>query len=196
MAKKTRNGPAEQRANAVRALRRLRDDSYGVDVKDITRVAQWCFGFRRINQIAEILGGSGHDFIRCRLITFKEEDLPLQRGRGLPGVECDFVVCNRPKNAPPKQSSKSNAPQFCGSYGAFYDSPAWLDLRYRVLVKYGRRCMLCGETSGQIHVDHVIPRSIDRSKELDFDNLQVLCRACNLGKSNRDRTDFRPAEAR
>ncbi|MGI9446309.1 MAG: HNH endonuclease [Pirellulales bacterium] len=40
-----------------------------------------------------------------------------------------------------------------------------------------------------LHVDHITPRSKGGSNDLD--NLQALCRACHLGKGNRDDTDFR-----
>lgn len=80
----------------------------------------------------------------------------------------------------------------------FYKSPEWLALRYRVLATYQRKCMCCGrtpdETGSSLHVDHIIPRSLDRHKELDFNNCQLLCRDCNLGKSNRDTTDWRPTQ--
>jgi len=49
------------------------------------------------------------------------------------------------------------------------------------------------ETSRQIHVDHIKPRSKFPELELVFDNLQVLCDDCNIGKSNVDSTDFRPS---
>jgi 5-methylcytosine-specific restriction endonuclease McrA len=75
----------------------------------------------------------------------------------------------------------------------FYDSKAWRMLRYQVLKVYGRKCALCKQTDGRMHVDHIKPRSLHPELELVFDNLQVLCEACNLGKSNRDSTDFRTA---
>ena len=76
--------------------------------------------------------------------------------------------------------------------GAFFRSRAWLDIRYQVIRKYGRTCMACGATGGQVHVDHIKPRTTHPHLELEFDNLQVLCRACNFGKSNKWTDDFRP----
>lgn len=75
----------------------------------------------------------------------------------------------------------------------FYKSQKWRDLRYRVLSKYGHKCQLCGATKNQhtLHVDHIKPRSKYPELELDFDNLQVLCEVCNMGKSNRYEDDFR-----
>jgi hypothetical protein len=81
------------------------------------------------------------------------------------------------------------------SNAAFYESREWLALRYTILRKYGRTCMLCRVTEGEMHVDHIKPRSLYPELELDPTNLQVLCRACNLGKSNKDSTDFRPTDA-
>jgi 5-methylcytosine-specific restriction endonuclease McrA len=75
---------------------------------------------------------------------------------------------------------------------SFYETREWLELRYRVLRKHGRKCMLCERTDGEIHVDHIKPRSKYPHLQLAFDNLQVLCKDCNLGKSNKDETDFRP----
>lgn len=78
----------------------------------------------------------------------------------------------------------------------FYKSREWLDLRYRVLRKFGQVCMLCGQDKGRMHVDHIRPRSKAPALALNFDNLQVLCEECNLGKSNKDSQDFRTTEAR
>ena len=80
----------------------------------------------------------------------------------------------------------------------FYGSREWMSLRYRVLRKYGGCCMLCGVRAGNgvvIHVDHIKPKSTHQHLALRFDNMQVLCDVCNLGKGNRDDTDWRPKDA-
>ena len=73
----------------------------------------------------------------------------------------------------------------------FYKTKEWRELRYKVLVRFGKKCQCCGETGGYIHVDHIKPRSLFPDLELDENNLQVLCEACNIGKSNLDSTDWR-----
>jgi len=73
----------------------------------------------------------------------------------------------------------------------FYITREWRQLRYKVLTQYGTKCQCCGETKGYIHVDHIKPRSLFPELELDQNNLQVLCEACNIGKSNQDTTDWR-----
>jgi len=73
----------------------------------------------------------------------------------------------------------------------FYESREWLTLRYFTLKRFGRKCMLCHTLDGEMHVDHIRPRSKFPALELDPENLQVLCKACNLGKSNLDDEDFR-----
>lgn len=74
---------------------------------------------------------------------------------------------------------------------SFYTSREWRKLRYEALGRYGRRCMSCGSNNREIHVDHIVPRSVDPMKELDIDNLQILCVDCNLGKGNNDCIDYR-----
>lgn len=54
--------------------------------------------------------------------------------------------------------------------------------------------MLCnrGRKDGvQMHVDHIKPRAKFPELALVLDNLQVLCRDCNLGKRHLDETDWR-----
>jgi len=82
-----------------------------------------------------------------------------------------------------------------GSGKEFYKSREWLELRYRVLKTYKAKCMCCGRSPREhgivLHVDHIKPRSKYPKLELNFDNMQVLCAACNCGKSNIDNTDWR-----
>lgn len=77
------------------------------------------------------------------------------------------------------------------SYQDFYQSREWLELRYDVFRRHGRICMVCRSDEKRLHVDHIKPRSLHPELELDINNLQVLCESCNLGKSNRDDSDFR-----
>ena len=78
----------------------------------------------------------------------------------------------------------------------FYMSREWRSLRVRALEKYECKCMMCGrspkEHSIVVHVDHIKPRSKHPELSLDFENLQLLCEDCNLGKSNKYETDWRP----
>lgn len=76
----------------------------------------------------------------------------------------------------------------------FYRSRAWQRLRYDTLRKYKSTCCCCGRRAKdgyEMHVDHIIPLSVDWKKRLDPNNVQVLCSECNLAKSNLDSTDFR-----
>jgi len=88
----------------------------------------------------------------------------------------------------------------CGKYGTpvshdFYMSPEWQRVRYSALLKSDGCCSLCGRNpiahGVVLHVDHIVPRSKNKERELDESNLQVLCEDCNLGKGNRDETDWR-----
>lgn len=76
----------------------------------------------------------------------------------------------------------------------FYASKEWREVRYKALVSCGAQCQCCGSTrkdGAKLHVDHIKPRSKFPSLQLDISNLQVLCEDCNLGKSNKDDTDWR-----
>lgn len=79
---------------------------------------------------------------------------------------------------------------------SFYESNAWRCLRYTALRKFKFTCLACGRRPPQVilHVDHIKPRSLHPELELHFDNLQVLCEDCNLGKSNRSADDLRPGQ--
>lgn len=65
---------------------------------------------------------------------------------------------------------------------SFYTSREWLSLRFKALNEYGRKCSLCLSSKSELHVDHIKPRSKFPELALQLDNLQILCRSCNLGK--------------
>lgn len=56
--------------------------------------------------------------------------------------------------------------------------------RFRIMLRDGYRCCLCGASGIGVvlHVDHIHPRTFFGTS--DDGNLQTLCRACNLGKSD------------
>lgn len=61
-------------------------------------------------------------------------------------------------------------------------------LRFLVLARDNFCCCACGASPAKdggitkLHVDHIIPWS--RGGQTTMDNLQTLCKKCNLGKSN------------
>ena len=77
-------------------------------------------------------------------------------------------------------------------YGySFYDTEEWMITSEFIKKLYGRSCMKCGETRGEMHSDHIIPRSIKDYLALDPRNLQVLCKRCNMEKGNTNQIDYR-----
>lgn len=76
----------------------------------------------------------------------------------------------------------------------FYLSIEWRRLRYIVIKERGKRCECCGilpPDNKSVHVDHIKPRSRYPELELDFNNLQILCIDCNLGKGDGDEINWR-----
>ena len=75
----------------------------------------------------------------------------------------------------------------------FYLTREWRELRYEVLRRNDGRCELCGRSKHDgivLHVDHIKPRSKYPKLQMDVKNLQILCADCNIGKSNKDDTDW------
>jgi 5-methylcytosine-specific restriction endonuclease McrA len=72
-----------------------------------------------------------------------------------------------------------------------YDSIQWKNLRYYILKKFNFKCLACNTNNSELHVDHIKP--ISKYPELTFDenNLQVLCKDCNMSKSNKFEDDLR-----
>jgi hypothetical protein len=58
-------------------------------------------------------------------------------------------------------------------------------LRAQILMRDGAICQLCGARPAdgvRLHVDHILPWS--KGGETLYENLQILCEKCNLGKSD------------
>lgn len=110
----------------------------------------------------------------------KPDDIPAMKVKGKKGKKSKRCRVSKYDNA------------------AFYNSREWKELRARVLERYECKCMMCGRSPKMhgvvIHVDHIKPRSKYPHLSLVFENLQLLCEDCNLGKSNKYETDYRPTE--
>jgi 5-methylcytosine-specific restriction endonuclease McrA len=81
--------------------------------------------------------------------------------------------------------------QIVKNYDGFYETEQWQTLRKQVLKMYGLKCMRCNAKNTELHVDHIKPRSKYKELELSIDNMQVLCKKCNLDKSNKHEIDYR-----
>lgn len=76
----------------------------------------------------------------------------------------------------------------------FYTSEAWYSVRYQALKRSNGCCECCGTRASKrmpLHADHIKPRSRYPALALTLANIQILCKPCNLGKSNTDTTDWR-----
>ncbi|MCJ8184798.1 HNH endonuclease [Lactiplantibacillus pentosus] len=67
----------------------------------------------------------------------------------------------------------------------FYHSVAWRKLSRVAKERAYMTCECCGHTAlgkGKLVVDHITPRRIDKRKQLDSNNLWVLCYSCHYWK--------------
>lgn len=66
-----------------------------------------------------------------------------------------------------------------------FSDPVYKTVRAAVL-RASPWCKMCGRRPPRVvlNVDHVIPLTVDWSRRMDPNNLQVLCEDCNQGKSN------------
>lgn len=74
----------------------------------------------------------------------------------------------------------------------FYNSDEWKLLKKWVYGTYERECFRCRAMDTELHVDHIVPISVNPEKSTNFANLQILCKECNLLKSNRTLEKYRP----
>jgi len=68
------------------------------------------------------------------------------------------------------------------------NSSRYKALRKVVFARDGHVCAYCGIDEGEMHIDHIIPRKAGGTHSMD--NLQVLCKPCNLRKSAKSEGAF------
>ena len=136
------------------------------------------------DKLAQVLGFEGTNRNRLRTVL-------IDRMRQMSDAE--IIAKITAPRLPAPVSAKPN-PQSSRDRDSFYMSPVWRKLRYFAIKLYGRTCMCCGAKNMPIHVDHIVPRSIDPGLSLDMNNLQILCEDCNMGKGNTDSIDYRTEE--
>ena len=66
----------------------------------------------------------------------------------------------------------------------------WQALRAKVFNLYGRQCMEC-RSAESLQIDHIKPKSRYPELAYNINNLQVLCKKCNMDKSNINCNDYR-----
>lgn len=68
---------------------------------------------------------------------------------------------------------------------SFYQSKAWKSTRNYVINRDHYMCCICGEpVNNRKIIDHIVPRKIDKSKELEISNLWTLCYRCHTIKTS------------
>ena len=116
-------------------------------------------------------------------------DLPPEAVAYAKGQSLDAPDITRPKQAPSKKRGRTD----------FYSSRAWRNVRYQAIKRADGNCEACDRSPKEgvvLHADHVKPRSKYPHLALEVTNIQILCEDCNMGKSNKDETDWRPEPRR
>lgn len=117
-----------------------------------------------------------------RYIFSRKKPKPLPINEGGKEEEVSPSV-RKPKSA--KKPKRKKDP--------FYDKIEWKRLRTKTLEKAEGRCTLCGRTIEDFNengrkvkmtIDHIIPRSVDKSLELDESNLRAICDYCHCGREH------------
>ncbi|GKT04419.1 prophage pi1 protein 32 [Furfurilactobacillus sp. OKN36] len=78
---------------------------------------------------------------------------------------------------------------------AFYHDKHWSHLSVRLKREAYFTCECCGHTydkSGYLVVDHITPRRVDKRKQLDTDNLWVICKRCHYWKGELEKEIYKP----
>ena len=184
----------------------------------MNRIIKWLYANGKIDRLvvskqvikdmcAPVVGGTSYNYIIPRFYFALEDGIvAIHHGK----IVLTGDINNREKNESIsrdydnkairkkindiKQSKKTYRIKLKKESNMFYSSREWRELRVKALVKYGRKCCLCGrgiEHGVILHVDHIKPKSKYPHLSLRLDNLQILCEDCNLGKSNKYEEQWR-----
>lgn len=63
----------------------------------------------------------------------------------------------------------------------FYRTKTWKQFRFYAFSKKEKVCCKCNSTK-DLQLDHIQPRSIYPEKAFTLENVQILCKECNFGK--------------
>jgi 5-methylcytosine-specific restriction endonuclease McrA len=74
----------------------------------------------------------------------------------------------------------------------FFKLKRWHKLKNKVFALYGYTCMKYGANNCELHIDHIKSRMLRPDLQFTLNNLQVLCRKCNIDKSWHGKKDYRP----
>jgi hypothetical protein len=66
---------------------------------------------------------------------------------------------------------------------------AWKRRRQIILARDNFRCVYCGETEADLHIDHIVP--ISRGGTNDESNLATACATCNSSKRDKMLSEWR-----
>ena len=100
------------------------------------------------------------------------------------------------KQQPAKKYTKKKQPSKTSLKAVenIYQSTRWADIKRTVYYLYEFRCMKCGTKEKEMHVDHICPVSKYPAMKWSINNMQLLCRDCNMEKSNLNEIDYRTLE--
>jgi 5-methylcytosine-specific restriction endonuclease McrA len=127
--------------------------------------------------------------LRKELRTSLSKIIPCPQNISSYARQIALSICGERCGASKNKVEKKNAvkPAIDPKSDAFLSSFQWRTLRMAAFKKYGNRCQCCGASPADgivLNVDHVKPRKHHPELALDINNLQILCAACNHGKSN------------
>jgi hypothetical protein len=124
-----------------------------------------------------------------------EQPLPLKNGNPAKVEKKSLPTIKIPKPKKEPVDLPTTLPAGL-SNERFFRTGVWKRLRKKAMEYYGCACMRCGNRNTKNHVDHIYPRSKHPELELEFCNLQILCKDCNELKSNIYIWDLRPIKAK